>query len=48
MYYDDDYTLYDAQNAKIYEHLTPQEVFEITQDMRNVYSGDYSPKEIPM
>ena len=46
MYYDDDYTLYDAQNAKIYEHLTPQEVFEITQDMRNVYSGDYSPKEI--
>lgn len=48
LHYDDDYTLYDAQNARIYEHLTPQEVFDITGDTRNVYRGDYSPIEIPM
>ena len=48
MYYDDNYTLYDAQNSKVYEHLNPEQVINITNDTRNVYRGDYQPQEIPI
>ena len=48
LYYDDDYTVYDAQNATVYQNLTPQEVIDIVGDSRNVYHGDYEPIEVPM
>ena len=46
-YYDDDYTVYDAQNATVYKNLTPEEVKDITGDSRNVYHGDYQKQEVP-